>query len=253
MPLKRPATRRPAPTCRAGRRRRPHRPPRPAAAGPRVPRTVRNVTLQRRLATGPATSAAAHSRLYATGRFPVVRRIATPTMRSSEKRLSAMRVRHVRQVPNPQRGFTLIELLIAIAIMGFLAAIALPEYREYVQRSRIIDATSRLSDLRVRMEQAFMDFRAYDNAGACRVRDARGHRQRRVPDDLRGHADDVHDHRDRTRRQGHERLRLHRQSGQRSRDHRPCPAAGRPARPAGSRERTARATDGPSRAGAGSR
>jgi type IV pilus assembly protein PilE len=53
--------------------------------------------------------------------------------------------------------------------MGILAAIALPQYREYVQRSRIIDATSRLSDLRVRMEQAFMDFRAYDNAGACRV------------------------------------------------------------------------------------
>lgn len=84
-----------------------------------------------------------------------------------------MRVRHVpqfpRQVSIPQRGFTLIELLIAIAIMGILAAIALPQYREYVQRSRIIDATSRLSDLRVRMEQAFMDFRAYDNGGACRV------------------------------------------------------------------------------------
>jgi len=84
-----------------------------------------------------------------------------------------MRVRHVPQVPRqvsiPQRGFTLIELLIAIAIMGILAAIALPEYRQYVQRSRIIDATSRLSDLRVRMEQAFMDFRAYDNAGACRT------------------------------------------------------------------------------------
>lgn len=84
-----------------------------------------------------------------------------------------MRVRHVPQIPRqvsiPQRGFTLIELLIAIAIMGILAAIALPQYREYVQRSRIVDATSRLSDLRVRMEQAFMDFRAYDNAGACRV------------------------------------------------------------------------------------
>jgi len=80
-----------------------------------------------------------------------------------------MRVRHVRPVSIPQRGFTLIELLIAIAIMGILAAIALPQYREYVQRSRIIDATSRLSDLRVRMEQAFMDFRAYDNGGACRV------------------------------------------------------------------------------------
>jgi type IV pilus assembly protein PilE len=75
----------------------------------------------------------------------------------------------MQRSPTRQHGFTLIELLIVIAIMGLIAAAALPSYREYVQRSRIIDATSRLSDLRVRMEQAFMDFRAYDNGGACRV------------------------------------------------------------------------------------
>ena len=77
--------------------------------------------------------------------------------------------------PSPSRrrarGFTLIELMIVVAIAAILASVVLPMYRTYVQRGRIIDATSKLSDFRVRMEQYYMDNRTYDNGGKCGVPD----------------------------------------------------------------------------------
>jgi type IV pilus assembly protein PilE len=66
-------------------------------------------------------------------------------------------------------GFTLIELMVTVAIAAILASVAIPMYRDYIIRSRIIDATSRLSDFRVRMEQFFMDNRTYAAGDACGV------------------------------------------------------------------------------------
>lgn len=67
-----------------------------------------------------------------------------------------------------QAGFTLIELMIAVAIIGILAAIALPSYSRYVVRSKLAEATSTLSDLRIKMEQYYQDNRNYGaTAGAA--------------------------------------------------------------------------------------
>ena len=68
------------------------------------------------------------------------------------------------------RGFTLLETMIVVAIVATLATIALPSYSAYVKRSRILDAVSRLSDARLRLEDYFLDERAYvDASGRCGV------------------------------------------------------------------------------------
>jgi type IV pilus assembly protein PilE len=62
-------------------------------------------------------------------------------------------------------GFTLIELLIAVAIVGILAAVAIPNYSDYVLRSYLVDATTALSAGRTSMEQYYQDNRTYVATG----------------------------------------------------------------------------------------
>ena len=63
-----------------------------------------------------------------------------------------------------QSGFTLLEVMVTVVVVAILAAIAVPSYSEYVTRSKISEATSALSDMRVRMEQYFADYRQYPTA-----------------------------------------------------------------------------------------
>jgi len=62
-------------------------------------------------------------------------------------------------------GFTLIELLVAVTIIGILASIAIPQYKDYVTRSRLADASTGLSTMRAQMERYFQDNRTYANSG----------------------------------------------------------------------------------------
>jgi len=73
----------------------------------------------------------------------------------------------MNKLTNAKNGFSLLELLIVLVIVGILATLAWPNYQQYAQRTRRVDAQRMLLELRQAMERGYSASYSYASAAAA--------------------------------------------------------------------------------------
>jgi type IV pilus assembly protein PilA len=69
--------------------------------------------------------------------------------------LGEMKMKPMKIAKKVEAGFTLIELMIVVAIIGILAAVAIPAYSDYTMKAKVSEASSVSAPARLAIAQAF--------------------------------------------------------------------------------------------------